>query len=526
MRRFPRPGSLLWLLAHDVRLGWRDFRATFRALNDRALGLLLVVLAAVMHAVAALVVTRFAELATDRAAAYRQAAPVVLFLLLLMVAQALNGVTKLMYGRGDLDLVLSSPFSPRKVLFARALAVGMGALASAAIFVVPLADAGAFVGHPRLLAAYPALLGGAFFAAAIGLVTALGLFATVGPRRTRLVAQILATFLGAGFMLGLQLRRFLPAMSLDALVMAGAGAGGVRALLRLPTRAALGEPLPAAAWLLLTGGVFALTCLILGPRFSAATNAAASDDHHRASPRAGAKRGDAGRPETRHIPVAAFGGGVLANLRRKEWRLIARDPWVVSQILLQILYMAPMIVLLWSGTGSVGLALAPMVVVVTFQLGSSLTWLGLSGEDAPELLRTAPVAPRMLRRGKLQAVGVLTLSVVGGPLLWLVAIAPRSAPATVALGLVGLLCAVTLQLWHGRPGKRTAFAARHRESKLVALIEMALSMLLGIATALAVLGSVWVLLPLGAAGAVLLCTRPRASRRREPGRGVDARGAG
>ena len=65
-----------------------------------------------MHAAAWPIASQFGALADDpaaRAAAYAKAAPVVLFVLLLMVAQTLNGVTKLLYARGDLELMFSSP---------------------------------------------------------------------------------------------------------------------------------------------------------------------------------------------------------------------------------------------------------------------------------------------------------------------------------------------------------------------------------------------------------------------------------
>ncbi len=171
--------------------------------------------------------------------------------------------------------------------------------------------------------------------------------------------------------------------------------------------------------------------------------------------------------------------------------------------------MTPVIALLWSGSGDLSLALAPMVVVVTFQVSSSLTWLGLSGEDAPDLLASSPASPGELRRGKIEAVGTVTLGIVALPLAALAWTSPLAALSTVAIGLFGLLAAVALQSWHGRPGRRSAFAARHRESKLVALVEMALSMLFGVAAALAALGSAWAFVPLALVGAVLAGLRPR-----------------
>jgi ABC-2 type transport system permease protein len=500
-----RAGSPPWLLAHDLRLAWRDFRSAFKALDARLLAVLILLMFGLLHAAAWPLARAFATAddAAGRSLAFARLAPGVLFVMLLMVAQTLNGVTKLLYARQDLDLLFSSPLSIRTILLVRMLAVAAGALASAAIFVVPLADAAALQGNLAALAFYPAALGAALLAATLSLALAIGLFALIGPRRTRLAAQILATFIGAGFMIGLQLGGLVPGLSLGTLVASAAAAQDPLTLaLLLPVRAALGEPGPLMLWLGLTSGSFGLVTLWVAGRFVRNAGMVAT----LVTP---AGRGPARRTARRFGSLGGFGSSLRATLRAKEWRLIARDPWLVSQILLQILYMTPMIVLLWSRGGSIGLALGPMVVVVTFQVASSLTWLSLSGEDAPDLLATAPVSAGTLRRGKIEAVGLLTLAIVGLPLLWLGLIEPAAACATLGLGVLGLGVAVLLQLWHGQPARRSAFAARHRESKLLALIEMGLSMLFGVATALVVSGSALGLIPLALVGAVLLCARPR-----------------
>ena len=495
------PGSFAWLLRHDMRLGWRDFRAGFGRLGPRPLAGLILVLLAVMHAAVWSLADEVGSLAGNGATsgeAETLALPAAGFVLLLMVAQTLNGATKLLYARGDLDLLLSSPASTRRVLGTRALAVALGALASAAVFVLPIADDAVLLGHPRLLALYPVLAGGALLAAAAGLAITLALFRLLGPRRTRLAAQVLATFVGAGFVLALQFRRLMPGV-----MPANALADGslLRTVLVFPVRAALGAPGPLAAWLALSVAVFATAALSLGPGFARSAVAAAGS-------------GGAVAP-TRHGTRSAariFVRGPLPGLRLKEWRLIARDPWVVSQVLLQILYMTPLIALMWTGNGDPALGIAPMIVVVTFQVSSSLTWLSLSGEDAPDLLASAPIAAAALRRGKLQAVGAAALGLVALPLLYLLSISLAAAAVAAALATLGLVTAVTLQSWHSAPSRRSAFAARHRESKLMGLVEMVLSVLFGLGAALGVLLSAWALAPLALVGALLLWMRPRQRR--------------
>ncbi len=123
-----RPGTLSWLLRHDLRLAWREFRAGFGALGPRSLLVLVVIVVLVMHAAVwglADEIGSLASAAGTRDEAYGIALPLTGFVLLLMLAQTLNGATKLLHSRGDLDLVLASPVSPRPVLAARALAVAL-----------------------------------------------------------------------------------------------------------------------------------------------------------------------------------------------------------------------------------------------------------------------------------------------------------------------------------------------------------------------------------------------------------------
>ena len=94
-------------------------------------------------------------------------------------------------------------------------------------------------------------------------------------------------------------------------------------------------------------------------------------------------------------------------LRRKEWMLLRRDPWLVSQTLMQMLYLVPPAILLWrsfqAGGGALNL-LVPVLVMAAGQLAGGLAWLTISGEDAPDLVATAPVPARFILRAKIEAV--------------------------------------------------------------------------------------------------------------------------
>lgn len=487
------------LMRHDLRLAWRDARSHFRILDDRALAVLCLVLAAVMHAAAWRTGTELAGIGrldgAGRSGVVGDLSPGFAFLLLLMLAQVLSGMTRTLYGRGDLDLMFSSPFPAHVVLALRVAAVALGAMASAAIFAVPVIDVALMHGAWRSLAILPALLGAGLLTGGVGLVVVMALFAWLGARRTRTTAQIVATFIGGGFMIFLQVRHFLP----DGPALPA----WIEAVRLLPVRAATGEGTAMLVWLGGSFGLFAIAVLWAGHGFAAAVAAAASIPASPARP----QRLLAGRDRV-------FDTRLLPALRAKEWRLLRRDPWLVSQLLLQVLYMTPMLLMLMNGAGpghAMTLALAPLVVVVCYQVSASMTWLSLSAEDAPELLATAPVTAAALRLGKLRAVASLAAMLAGLPLLWLAALSREAALITAVLAALGVCIAMLLSLWHSRPARRASFAARHRESKLLALMEMVVSMLLGVATALAVEERFGALIPLAMAGGVLVINRPRRS---------------
>ena len=75
--------------------------------------------------------------------------------------------------------------------------------------------------------------------------------------------------------------------------------------------------------------------------------------------------------------------------------------------MMQILYLLPPAVLLSRSFGeSTGalLVLVPVLVMAAGQLAGGLAWLAISGEDAPDLIATAPVPANQIVRAKTEAV--------------------------------------------------------------------------------------------------------------------------
>ncbi len=499
MRAALRPGSFVWLVAHDLRLNWRRFVDAFGgATQGRAL-LLVVVGAVALHALAWPLVPMLAEYVqgpnTDVASRLGIGA-LLICVASWMVAQGLFAATRTLYERGDLDLLYGSPIAPRRILAAKAVAIALSSLGSVAVLALPVANAGAARFGSHWLAVYPALAGVALLATALALGATILLFHLLGPVRARRYAHLAGALIGGAFVLGAQIVALLPdavrRSITDTLAPAPDGhATFASRLLWLPVDAMLAEPFALVALTVAGFAAFAGAALALGDRFAAASLLASG------SPLSN----QPGRPAR----AVRFRSGPWGALRRKEWRLLMRDPSLFSQLGLQIVYTIPLaVVLVRSGSMPLTVALAPAIVVIAAQVAASLAWIAVSGEDAPELIQSAPVAQRSVDLAKLSAIAVPVIAVAGMPAAGLALASAHAGMVTLVFAAGASASTSLLNLWHPMPGNRRGMLRRHAQSKLIGLVEHLLAILWAIATVLALLGAAVWPVPLVLVGLVLV----------------------
>jgi ABC-2 type transport system permease protein len=388
------------------------------------------------------------------------------YLATLMLAQALTFATQALYERNDLDLLLSSPLPPQRVLTVRAL--GVAAMSStiylvlASALVLPLAARGL----ASWLAVYVVILDLALFATALGFLLAMALFGVLGARRTRVVSQVLAALIGASVFLLAQSRNILPRAEWNRLLARLMRAGAhydAHALYAWPARAVLGDPLPLLAVTVLCASLFWAATQAVGRRFAADAAAAAGVGHTGA---AQGRRRAAGADRMR------FSGSPLTTLARKDARLLIRDPWLISQMLLQLLYFVPLGFLIFRNAGAhlVAAASAP-VVFLTAQLAGNLTWVVVSAEDAPELIVSAPVAGARILQAKL-LVSLTPVAVLAAiPLAVLAASSPLGALTTAACAGAACVTAALMNIWYAKPADRRQMMRRRGQSGLMGVVE-------------------------------------------------------
>jgi len=461
-------GSLAWFARHELRLAWRDWMHMLTAgdrRRKRSVIIALVLFAAFMHLVAYATVAAYAGAARD---------PDKLTLVVvtgsallswaLMLSQAMESVTRAFYARADLDLILSSPVTARRLFAVRIAALALAIALMGTFLAAPFINVLAALGGWRWLGAYGVVVAMGITAAALAVALTVALFRTIGPRRTRLIAQIVAAVIGAAFVIGLQIAAIVSYGTLSRIAVLQsatviAHAPDVASIVWWPARAALGDAADLAAVGASSVALLAAAIAVFSPRFgdhaiaaagvsAAVTRQRAHGGFRRASPR--------------------------RALRRKEWTLLRRDPWLLSQTLMQLLYLLPPALLMWRsfGEGVQSLALlVPVLVMAAGQLAGGLAWLAISGEDAPDLVASAPVSARDLLRAKIEAV-MGGIAVVFAPFVAALALLSPFAAIVSALSVAASAASATaIQLWFRSQARRSHFRRRQTSSRVATFAE-------------------------------------------------------
>lgn len=460
--------SIAWLSHHELRLAWRDWWSMLtagKAHRARAVVLAILAFAAAMHLVAFSIVAKFADVQPD---ADRGTLVVITGCALLgwslMMSQAMESVTRAFYARSDLDLILSSPVNSRRVFAVRIATMAASTVVMAVLLAAPFINILVWRGGAHWLSAYGVVVAVGAIAAAMSVALTVALFRTIGPKRTRLAAQIVAAVVGATFVIGLQVAAILSYGTLSYFTFLNSDilvsfVPAIDSIVWWPARAILGDFTALAVvlsvgFLLLVGAV-----TLFSARFGDFVLAAAglSGESVQQSRRRGFRR-----------------ASQRAALRRKEWTLLLRDRWLASQTLMQLLYLLPPGLMLWRAFGGHNddlVLLVPVLVMGAGQLAGGLAWLAISGEDAPDLVSTAPLPAPWIIRAKIEAVtgGV---ALVFAPFVIAMALAsPRDALVAAAGIAVSAASATMIQLWFRTQAKRKHFRRRQTSSRLATFAE-------------------------------------------------------
>lgn len=459
MLQFP-PASLPWLLRHELRLWWRELRGKWFIFTLAVIFGLLTVAASLIWLLA-VQSGEFQPLTIPDPlplVALQIAGGIWLFCLFYSVIQAMGLSLTALFDRGDLDLLVSSPL-PSKIIFASrllsvAIEVFLGFLSILILAILGLLLLGFF----RLLGAILVLFCLCLWATSLSMLLSLWLVRWLGPRKARTVAQVLTTLFAALFFLGLQLPNLVNNTATSdrwQFVSNWFEPGqilGVESWLWFPVRAVFLEVPSTIALLITTGAIAWITIEILHRWFFIGIQQPLT-----------VKRS----PQSTTAPVR-FQKGFWRIFLLKEWRVIGRSPYLLSQVLISTVFLLPLLFIVLQGRStSAAVSLATVVTTALPVAGASLTAsLGvicISAEEAPALLKTAPVEGSTLRSLKLLAV-VLPVWVLMSPLfLVLILRGDRWLPG-FGVFLLATSCSALLRLWNARPIALSGLMSKQRQN--------------------------------------------------------------
>ncbi len=459
--------ALTWFARHEFRLAWREWLAMMTAgRRNRKRALIgLVVFAVILHLPAYAVIGRFTGLRMplDKSSLIVLSASIFLAWAL-MLSQAIESVTRVFYARADLDLIMSSPVRLANIFSVRIVAIALSVTAMALLLSTPFVDVLVIGGGARWLAAFGVVIAIGLSASAAAIAITLVLFRLIGPSRTRLVSQVLAAVIGAGFVIALQIAAILSYGTLSRFAVltsdaAAAFAPGPDSVVWWPARAMLGD------------GEILLMLLAFGLTLLGVVMALFSNQFAETAARASANTAPAHSASRK---TSFRTGSRQQALRWKEFALLRRDPWLVSQTLMQLLYLVPPALMLWrsfSDSSTAIVLITPVIVMAAGQLAGGLAWLTISGEDAADLVATAPLSPSQVTRAKIEVV-LIAIGVMFAPLVAALAFASPLQAAVTASGVaIATVTATAIQLWFRVQAKRSQFRRRQTSSRLATFAE-------------------------------------------------------
>ncbi len=497
--------SLAWFARHEVRLSWRDLVSMITAGRKSRHPFLIamtVLFIAFMHGFAFLILRQIGMhgIRPDLPTLIAVTATMLLSASA-MLSQAVENVTRAFYARSDLELILSSPAPVHRIFAVRIGAIALSVGAMSLFITGPFIDILMLENGWRWLGTYGVILGVALVATALAVLFTLALFDAIGPKRTRFAAQVAAAIIGAVFVIGIQIAAMLStgtfsrAAFLHSPVVI-AHAPDLHSMFWWPARAALGDGICLLEVTAVCVALFLAVTVFAAPRFIGCALAAGS-----VAQESGPSRQVSGHFRSR-TPAAA--------LRRKEWLLLLRDPWLMSQSLMQLLYLLPPALLLWRSFASGGNGSAicvPVLIMAAGQLAGGLAWLTISGEDAPDLVATAPIPPGRLLRAKIEAV-MGAIGLVFCPFIFALAFASPTGALVAFCGIaIAATSSTSIQLWFRSQAKRSHFRRRQTSSRIATFAEAFSSITWAATGAIAAAGSMLAIIPGLLALAILVGVR-------------------
>jgi ABC-2 type transport system permease protein len=372
----------------------------------------------------------------------------------LALVRAFATAYRMLVERRDASLIATAPVDLSVVLRARAIALAMSSIMLPLFWFSPIATMRVLLGESSALFFYPATLAIGMTAAAAALAVLLAVSRFAGKARMQamarlamlviLLAFVASRFLDADTQVALEqywMPRLVPVFNWMGAVVAGQ-AGPMLAMVGVGCSA------------------FLLAPTLLARGFARSL-----------SPER--KRSRAAGSLSFSMPLkTSWRDSRALRLMGKEWRLLWRDRSFLAQTFFSLLVtIAAMALVLKRQHMGAGAIAAAAMVYAAGNLCSDLTWLSVSGEQAPSLLRTAPMRASALAAHKLLAAVLPVAALLLVAALGLAFSDPLAAVQALVFGALAGAGAAAINLAWPTPGERAAavFERRSRNRALGAL---------------------------------------------------------
>ncbi len=364
-----------------------------------------------------------------------------------------------LFERGDLDLLVSSPVSSKVIFASRFMAIALEIFLSFSIFVVPVSLIAVVVGIPQLLGLYPALIGISLTATSVAMLLTLKLVRLIGARQARTLTQVLTAFLSASVFLSLRLPYLIEAQSFNNKALwnhlqlwFAKGPLSAGSLIWFPAKAIFFDPLSVLLTLLISGILTWVAVETLHRSFITGTQQSVTQKHR----------------QMRSTEATHFATGFNRILLYKEWRVIWRNPYLLSRIFLQIVFLIPAVAVVLRGKSGMIADISTFVTLASIGIGgvltSTLTIICVAGEEASDLLKSSPVNGTRLRRIKLLA-ALLPVWLLLSPLFVILMVKGENWFISLLIFLSATICSALLSLWNSRPIRLLDMFQRRQNSR-------------------------------------------------------------
>lgn len=472
MKPLFRAGSIPWLFMHEVRVTWRSMELS-PTVRWAGLGLMLVYFGLGVYL----------ALSLDVAIETSSYIAVMIFIsaataFTFNISGSMRSAQHTLYEQGDLELMFTSPISPAKVIMAKLAGISISMVFWNALFLFPLLIPIAAINNPELFGILAVVITISVLATSIGLWLTLLIVHFVGPRSARRVIQIIAAFIGAAIFVVSQLAPHLGSgdqSRFQSLYLWCLTRGfGIDGISGLPGHASFGDPLALIIMIGAAVTLFWFTAWSLQTKFLEVYQSAANKHVAKLAKSVDIRK--------------SFGNHPGFMIIRKEYLLLLREPSLLYNVLLQLIFMTPLLV--GFGQATKLLLLMPgaafMSVFAAAKLVGDITGLAISSEDTPDLLKVSPHPASWITRWKLY--GVILISV---PLTLLIPLAmfirsPAAAVLTLVMTVVAGGLAAAIELKYSKPRTRHKFRRRGSGSVVAYVLGLVISVVLGGGAAYAV----------------------------------------